>query len=197
MDPIVVTFITSGAATGVVALSTALLFKRYLSGYMEEKGKNLATREDVAAITREVECIRHDYSVLLEEMKARHQLRLGALDTRLQVHQEAFTNWRKLFMSSRENFEAASQEYRDWWNLNCLYLEPQARGAYLDVVNQELRRRARLSAGGLTASAELSDPHFEEMFSFPNLLFKVIQLPTLSEVEQSALQSDTHGQARE
>jgi hypothetical protein len=178
------TFISSGAATLIVALIAMRFLKRYLSSYVDEKGKNLATKEDIGAITREVESVRHDYSALLEQLKARNQLRMAALDTRLRVHQEAFTNWRKLFTSSGDEMEEVAKECSDWWNLNCLYLEPEVRQAYLDAVNQEHMRRATRSVGGLTE-------HLDKMFAFPNLLFKAIQLPPLSDVEQNALQSET------
>jgi hypothetical protein len=176
------TFISSGAATLVVALISMRFLKRYLSAYVDEKGKNLATKEDIGAITREVEAVRHDYSALLEQMKARNQLRMAALDTRLRVHQQAFANWRRLFTSSGDEMEAVAQECRDWWNLNCVYLEPTVRGAYLDAINQEYMRRA-------TKSVDALAEHLDKMFAFPNLLFKAIQLPPLSEVEQSALKA--------
>jgi hypothetical protein len=181
------TFVSSGAATAIVSLIAVHFLKGYLSSYVEEKGKNLATKEDIGAITREVERVRHDYSALLEQLKARNQLRMAALDKRLQVHQEAFTNWRKLFTSNPEDMDAVAQQCRDWWNLNCLYLEPQVREAYLDAVSQEYRRRALQSRMTL---AQFLPEQIEKMFAFPNLLFKAIQLPALSEVEQSALQSN-------
>jgi hypothetical protein len=40
-----------------------------------------------------------------------------------------------------------------------------------------------------TKSVDALAEHLDKMFAFPNLLFKAIQLPPLSEVEQSALKA--------
>ena len=101
MTPEEVRFVVS-AASGlgvgilVAGLITWLLLKHYVPSYLNEKGKNLATKEDVAAITHEVERVRLEYNTLIEEVRARNQLRMAALDKRLQAHQEAFALWRKL-----------------------------------------------------------------------------------------------------
>ena len=64
-------------AFGLGAVATAVvglfLLKHYLPAYLSEKGKNLATKEDIAEITREVERVRHEYNAILEELKARHR----------------------------------------------------------------------------------------------------------------------------
>lgn len=46
-----------------------LLFKFYLPGYIKKKGENLATKEDVAGITHQVERVRTQYLVDLEGYK--------------------------------------------------------------------------------------------------------------------------------
>ena len=73
-----------------------LFFKLYVSAFIAEKGKNLATRQDIEEITNKIEGVRIQYTLLAEELKARHQFRLAALEKRLEVHQQAFTLWRKL-----------------------------------------------------------------------------------------------------
>ena len=88
------------------------LVKWYLPSYLNEKAKNLATKEDVGAITREVERVRHEYAerleslahqnrVILEQGNRRHQLRMAALDRRLDVHQQAYTLWVTLVGSAQ------------------------------------------------------------------------------------------------
>ena len=103
-----------------------LVIKYYFPTYFAEKGKNLATKEDIASITREVESVRHEYSALLEELRARHQLRTASLDRRLQAHQEAFTQWRALVTGIIESKNAIIA-CQSWWEKNCLYLEPKVR----------------------------------------------------------------------
>lgn len=54
---------------GLVAL---IFFPKYFSSYFSEKGKNLATKEDVEEITDKIEKIRSNYvyeSELLEKKK--------------------------------------------------------------------------------------------------------------------------------
>ncbi|MFJ4433855.1 hypothetical protein ACIPZG_23225 [Pseudomonas sp. NPDC089395] len=48
----------------------ALLIKFYLPGYIKEKGKNLATKEDIAGITDQIEQVKAEYSKQLELYKS-------------------------------------------------------------------------------------------------------------------------------
>jgi hypothetical protein len=55
----------------LIAIFIAMLFlRKYLPSYFSEKGKNLATKEDIGEITRVVEAIRAQHSAELEVMKA-------------------------------------------------------------------------------------------------------------------------------
>lgn len=56
-------------ANGVISLVLFLLLK-YLPSYFNEKGKNLATKEDVGAITKIVELVRLGNNAQLEVIKA-------------------------------------------------------------------------------------------------------------------------------
>lgn len=69
MDPT----LAAGVAV-VIAYVAGLLTKKFLPKYMEEKGRNLATREDIGAITREVERARQTYTEQLEAVRADLQL---------------------------------------------------------------------------------------------------------------------------
>ncbi|WP_202619763.1 hypothetical protein, partial [Escherichia coli] len=89
-----------GAGALVAGGIAYLVVKYFLSSYLSEKGKNLATREDIEEITRMVEGVRTQYMALVEELKARHQLRLAAVDRRLQAHQDAFALWRKIMAAT-------------------------------------------------------------------------------------------------
>jgi len=53
----------------VAVATTALLARQYLPAYVKEKGKNLATREDIAGITREIESVKTDYTHQLELLR--------------------------------------------------------------------------------------------------------------------------------
>ena len=56
--------------TAVVTFLLGLLLREYLPGYFREKGKNLATKEDIAGITREIEAVRSVYTTEIERLQA-------------------------------------------------------------------------------------------------------------------------------
>ena len=53
----------------LVVLGLMVVFRRYLFSYSGEKGRNLATKEDIAAITRETEKVKAEYAEKLEAIK--------------------------------------------------------------------------------------------------------------------------------
>jgi len=119
-----------------------LLIRSFLPSYMGEKGKNLATKEDIGAITAAVESVKEDYSkrlkelehqnaLVLEQLRMNQQLRLAAVEKRLAAHQEAFTLWRRLMATAYDDaLGSVVLECQDWWNKNCLYLSADARDAF-------------------------------------------------------------------
>ena len=170
----------------VVAVGVGLLLaKHFLPAYLGEKGKNLATREDISEITHEVERVRAQYASLLEELKTRNSLRVAALEKRLQAHQEAFTHWRDL-MSKTYTEEAGSSVVacQSWWEQNCLYLEPEVREAFLDAYsaaamhNQLVRSRP---------DYKVVQENWQRITKFPDIVFKAFQLPPMSSSEAKSV----------
>lgn len=49
-----------------------------ITSYLKEKGKNLATKEDIEEITKKIESIKHDYNRQLEEFKQEQLIRYKA-----------------------------------------------------------------------------------------------------------------------
>jgi hypothetical protein len=165
-----------------------LLLRNYIPSYLAEKGKNLATREDVAAITREVERIRAEYTAIAEELRARHQLRLAALDKRLQTHQEAFTLWRELFGATHtDDVGKVVIKCQSWWEQNCLYLEPKVREAFVDAYAAAHTHNSMVRA---RADAKDIKESWSRITRLPNLIFESIQLPALSDLEMKALKPE-------
>ena len=105
----------------------------FLGSYLKKKGENLATKEDIGRITKKIEAIRLEYRAQLESHKASlelsNQLKLAALDKRLQKHQEAYTLWRKLLFNLRNDDKIGGiiGECQKWGDENCLYLDKEAR----------------------------------------------------------------------
>src|SRR5207247_2225035 len=74
------------------------------------------------------------YALLLEELRAQHQLRLAAADRRLEAHQEAFTLWAKLVSHThQDSISAVVAECQEWWLKNCVYLSLEAREAFSEA----------------------------------------------------------------
>lgn len=89
--------ITIAGSFGVGAiLGGGLLFyfvKSYIPSYLSEKGKNLATKEDIGTITNEVELVKSGYAEILEEVKVSNQIKISAIEreqnTKKEVYMEA------------------------------------------------------------------------------------------------------------
>lgn len=178
-------FLFSGMGGLVAGLVGYLLFRYFFSGYLSEKGKNLATKEDVAAITDEIERVRTQYAVLLEERKATNQLRMAAIDKRMQAHQEAFTLWREILRTVHsENINVTTLKCQEWWEKNCLYLEQSVRETFLLAMScahdhaQLLRNRV---------DAEVAKSNWANIMAAGPAILKAVQLPGLTTIESEQL----------
>lgn len=192
MTPEEIAFIYKHASLYSLGLIVAIVIvyligKHSLSSYLSEKGKNLATREDIRKITELVEEVKAPYNQLLEELRARHQLRLAAIDRRLQAHQESFALWRQLLGAVHTKDAGPTVvKCQDWWEQNCLYLEPDVREAFV-------RAYTAVSAHGSLlqdrTATEAVKQNWQEIVRFPQILFPAVQLPPLSELEKKAVES--------
>lgn len=171
---------------------------KYLPSYLSQKGKNLATQEDIGKITREVEQVKSEYTErlegiaqqnrsILEHMRYRNQLRLAALDRRLQAHQEAYA----LLLELRGTIHTSGLgdvvgKCQEWWDKNCLYLEEDARKkfllAYRSASNHpELLKQPRLSSPDETVEA--LKQNWKGIEDALEAIVKGVALPSLGEEE--------------
>ncbi|MBM4899142.1 hypothetical protein HYO40_13250 [Vibrio parahaemolyticus] len=60
----------------LLGVGCLFLFRKYLFSYSSEKGKNLATKEDISEITDKIENIRFDYADQLERSKTHFSAQL-------------------------------------------------------------------------------------------------------------------------
>lgn len=79
-----------GLGAGIGALAVYLLLKSFLPSYLSEKGKNLATKEDVASITDKVESVKTDYAKVLEELRSNNQLKLAEIEREKNIKKEVY-----------------------------------------------------------------------------------------------------------
>jgi len=91
---ILFSFVGSFGLGAVVGGGIIYLFiKSFIPAYLSEKAKNLASKEDIAAITDKVESVKSDYAHLLEEVKSNNQIRIAAIEreknTKKEVYMEA------------------------------------------------------------------------------------------------------------
>lgn len=174
-----------GLAVFCSFITVYVLFRYFLSPYLAKKGENLATKEDIAEITRKVEEVKLQYSLLTENLKAKHQLRLGALEKRLEVHQLAFVLWRNLYGSIHsENVGASVIKCQEFWEQNCVYLEPNVREAFVAAFSCASNHSGLLQS---RADSQAINENWQQIISFPNILLKSVELPSLSEIENESL----------
>jgi hypothetical protein len=173
-----------GVAGLVVAAIAYLIGRHAVASYLSEKGKNLATREDIERITDLVEKTKAPYNELLEELRARHQLRLAAIDRRLQAHQESFVQWRKLMAAVHTaKVGAVVGECQSFWEANCLYLEPAVRESFVRAYSAAHLHSSILSD---RSAVDAVKQNWREITQFPEVLFAAVSLPALSELERKA-----------
>ncbi len=174
-----------GIGAAIASLIVFAIIKSFIPSYLAKKAENLATREDIAAITHEIERVRSEYAVLIEQLKARHQLRMAALDRRLQAHQEAFELWRELLGAAHtDGIGKAVLKCQSWWEKNCLYLEPKVREAFVAAYSSAHTHHVLVQ--GRADSKDIRES-WDTITRFPNTIFEAIQLPALSEIESQPL----------
>lgn len=133
----------------VVALLILNFARAFFPAYLGKKGQNLADKEDIAQITREIEGVKSGYAMVAEQFRAQHQLRLAAVERRLEAHQEAYALWSKLMKGPlTDQWGALIAECQHWWSSNCLYLEPDAREAFSDAYFHASLVLAQMKSGG-------------------------------------------------
>lgn len=123
----------------------------FLGGYLAEKGKGRATKEDVATVTDLVEEVRSEYLKELEDLKAHHQLRMVAAEKRLLAHQQAHLWWVKLNYEfengSLQILEDQASLCKEWYDENCVFLAPTSREAFVDMYCSVLDARKEMAKG--------------------------------------------------
>lgn len=116
----------------LVFVAIGVLLTSAVGTYLAEKLKGVATKEDIADITRKVEEVRASFGAQEAAREQQYRLQLAALDKRLAVHQEAYARWRKLLFSVYDpevgNIVADNQK---WLDNNCLYLALEAMEAFV------------------------------------------------------------------
>ena len=116
------------------------------------------------------------------------QLRLTAADRRLQAHQEAFALWRKILRNvHNEDIGQVVMECQEWWENNCLYLDAQARGVFLEAIHSA-SHHASFKAD--RKNAELVIENWDRITRAGEVIVESVNLPSLGEKEKKLLKSE-------
>ena len=113
-----------------------------------------------------------------------HQMRMAALDRRLNAHQEAYTLWRELIFNLDKSEESTEIVLRcqDWWNNNCLYLTPKARRAFSRAFHSvSLYQVAVLDRTNVSLVKQVHN----DIISAGDIIVAGVELPPISEGEDS------------
>ena len=181
---------------GICIMIALFLFKNYVSPYIRKKGENLATKQDIAEITDEIEKVRSVYSKHLEDIsqqnrlilaqaKQKHELRVAALDRRLEAHQQAFTLWRRLLHKVHdEEIGKIVLECQEWWVKNCLYLDAESRPAFRDAYDAAFLHRDLVDGyRGIPEGSEKIIENFKVITDAGEQIVEAAELPSLGEKE--------------
>ena len=84
--------------------------KNYLTSYFTEKGKNLASKEDIHEITDKVEKIKSQYLADLERVKSNLQAESTLLQKRRQVYED-IAGALRVFISGHQQDQTAKEKF--------------------------------------------------------------------------------------
>ncbi|AWB32394.1 SPX domain-containing protein [Orrella marina] len=173
--------LVSSALPGVIVGSAvAGIAARSTSKYLDKKAENVATKQDIKEITQKIEEAKQPFFELQEQVKGFHQLRFAAIDRRLQAHQDAFVFWVKLLNNVHSEKQKKMQvigECQEFWQRNCLYLEPTVRDAFTEV--QFAVQTHDFHMGQL--GEEKTSANWDKIMDFPTVLFNAIKLTPISQ----------------
>jgi hypothetical protein len=105
----------------------------FLCSYLVAKSQNLAKKEDIGEITKAIEDVKMANKLILAQGEWKNQLRLAAVERRLNVHQEAYLLLVKLsrvFHFASTDYENLLRDCSDWWNQHNLFLTLKSREAF-------------------------------------------------------------------
>lgn len=160
----------------------------YIGTYLQAKGRNLATKEDIGKITTEIEKVKLIYAKEIEYIRHKQQLRLAAIDERLRIHQQAYSLWKKLVSNVHKSNEIANVviECHTWWINNCLYLAPKARESLQKAIFCAANHKDILQE--LPRNIQLIKENWEDIIRAGEEIVKATDLPPLYDYEKKYLE---------
>lgn len=93
----------------IVGFLLGMLINKLLSKYLEKKGENLATKEDISEITDKIELVRYSYTEQLESIKAELSTQITLHSFRYEKEYEVLKELTSLLVDLRD----VSVSFRD------------------------------------------------------------------------------------
>lgn len=112
-------------STLVVVVTLGYLLRDFFPSYSKEKGKNLATKEDIQDITQKIESVKAEYARSLETVKSKLQLEAALKGAYQQKCLEALTAINELLVEItlycwKQLAERSPNEHYVWSNVDDL-----------------------------------------------------------------------------
>jgi len=86
----------------LLAVGCVFLFRKYVFSYSSEKGKNLATKEDIGAITRKIESVKLDHARHLETARAEPSSQINTHGFRYEKEYQVLSELSALLVDVRD-----------------------------------------------------------------------------------------------
>lgn len=176
----------------LIAAGVVICMIVILGAYLRQKGKEYAKREHIDHITKIVEGIKldnvKDFEKLAQEnrlalsaFEQKNDLRLAALDKRLEVHQQAYSLWYRLRSSVHKESELWDmiQECNSFWIENSLYLTEASRKAFDEAVHAASMHQAVKQERDAVKTKE----NWKKIIQAGGIFVKSVSLPSLGEDE--------------
>ena len=123
----------------------------------------------------------------MSEASMRQQLRLAALEKRLQTAQEAYTLWMRLRRLPRHDepddgtpVEKILRDCRDWWETHSLFLTAEARIAFRKALNAAMNLASLRSIHADYSDLKMA---YEEIDQAGRVIEESVLLPAIGELE--------------
>ena len=167
-----------------VGLVIGLIISVFLPAVVRRYGESLVDSLYARRIEREkamgrqpVDRENAEHRAALDRSK---QLRIAAIDKRLAVHQEAFTLWRNLFKSMHTpSVHSVVMECQDWWEKNCLYLEPAVSDDFSRAYSDAGSHASLLASCRGQADAGLVQENWQRIIKPGKTIPKAVSLPSI------------------
>jgi len=151
--------------------------------FIKTSAQNLATKK----FSKKMEEILQQNRIIIEQYKNINQLRMAALDKRLEVHQQAYTLWDNMrrHVHDNENIMSKVSDCQTWWLNNCLYLSGESREAFWQSYNAASRHGEILDEKQYTEEAERKElskkinDNWEKIIRIGEILVKSVELPPI------------------